>query len=191
MSSKRLFISIPPSAHLVVALTAYAKEIGYHEHIHWTTTENIHMTVLFLGNVKEAHTPLVIKAVEKAAKRIHPFALTFERFTLGPPGKRKYMFWARFKNNPSFTALAAAFKRELRMASKEHSARIVDLSRTKPPLPHITLARMKKRTPRATFPKGEKLAGETTEVHTIELLESHEKHGERIYTPLATFPLGS
>jgi 2'-5' RNA ligase len=44
--------------------------------VKWVEPENLHITLLFLGEVDARETPAVCKAVEEAARKIKPFPLT-------------------------------------------------------------------------------------------------------------------
>jgi len=53
----------------------------------WTRKENLHITLVFLGYVKDEELPEILKAVKETASRNQPFKLTLKRITYGPSEK--------------------------------------------------------------------------------------------------------
>jgi 2'-5' RNA ligase len=127
---KRLFIAIPLPDDIIQLLVAY-QSIIVHPNLAWVKPENLHITVHFLGNIQKNE---IHNIEEKLASLV-----TFPSFSL--QGKeikainrrgKIDMIWAGFQESNEFIILATQM------------AQILRLPLTHPPLPHITLARVKR-----------------------------------------------
>ncbi len=129
MKTKRVFIGIPVPPDTGEALFSYMKEYKDFHGIKWTTLQNLHVTVCFIGQVAEEEITRMNQLLPSFIFK--NFVLEFE--AIRPFTKRKTpdMIWATFRENIPFTDL-----------SKEiHHLSGIPL--TRPPLPHVTLGRIK------------------------------------------------
>jgi 2'-5' RNA ligase len=106
--------------------------------IRWTHPSDLHLTLLFIGEVDPGRQADVSSSVSKVFSAKSPFTLEAESLTTWGDIRKPNMLWLRFRRSPAFT--------DLRQNLQEAIAPVVSL---KPdysdPIPHVTMAR---------FPKG-------------------------------------
>lgn len=106
----------------------------------WVGKENIHITVLFLGNLDDNQLFKSIQTAEKILERHKPFLIKIDRLIFGPENKfPPRMIWAEIGKNQSFAALKGEVEDALfglpEYTHKEREKRAFN--------PHITVARIK------------------------------------------------
>ncbi|HPQ47082.1 MAG TPA: RNA 2',3'-cyclic phosphodiesterase [Clostridia bacterium] len=143
-----------------------------------TRLENLHMTIVFIGEADRIKTGHVIKALRETAKEI-------ERFNIAVNGissfrkKNKHTVICTIRNSLEMEKLHASTVRNLRKEGLEIEEVVFR--------PHITLARQ------AELIANEntiKIPEQTLEVDEICVMESSRINGVLTYTPLAKFRLG-
>ena len=65
--------------------------------VKWVEPENMHITLLFLGEVDELEVLAVCRAVEKAAKPLPPFAMNLVGLGCFPTPRRPKILWVGVK----------------------------------------------------------------------------------------------
>lgn len=170
----RLFFALdfPPSVkkqlkQLMDDLAAYA------EGGHFTHAENLHLTLVFLGDLPQERLPAVLEALE---------SLKAEGFQLGLSGFGSFerrggaLFWLGVEENSALFHLQRQLSTALEQAGFQLEKR-----RYKP---HITLGREVRLPPSFT---AEKLAWEglSVPIKEVVLMESARISGRLIYRPLA------
>ncbi len=70
---RRLFVALELPAPVADALTHIRHRLQYHAShpVRWVDSHNYHLTLLFLGEVEEAHLPAIRAAVDTARASIH------------------------------------------------------------------------------------------------------------------------
>lgn len=96
-----------------------------------TKTENLHVTLLFLGRTEEKDIPEICKGIEEAVGNTPAFAMNFTEIKTIRRRGVPAMLWADFKQNPSFEKLA--IKTALALTGEERHQTA-----------HVTLARIRK-----------------------------------------------
>jgi 2'-5' RNA ligase len=130
MSSKRLFLAIAIPPDFRSQLASYKHHIAL-ERLSWVKEENLHITLLFLGNIDIENIPTVEKKLASLTD-FKPFHLTCTRVIPVCRRGKLSMIWASFEESPDFTELATRVSDILHHPS-DH-----------PPLPHVTLARARR-----------------------------------------------
>lgn len=130
MSEKRLFVGIPLPEDIAQPLAACQKEAN-HPELAWVKTENLHITLLFMGNTK---TEEIDNIAEKLASLVTfpTFCLQFKEVQVIARRGKASMIWAAFERNDEFASFATQI------------AQILNIPPDHPPLPHITLCRVKR-----------------------------------------------
>ncbi|MFP4140004.1 MAG: RNA 2',3'-cyclic phosphodiesterase [Planctomycetota bacterium] len=93
----RSFIALNLDAPVRTALARIAGEIDQPPgcRIRWTAKENLHVTVKFLGEVRDSILPEVCRVAREAAKRVAPFTFGIYGVVSVPPqSPRPRMLWA-------------------------------------------------------------------------------------------------
>ena len=189
MKLKRIFIAINPPARTKAILYSYKDEwLGLP--VKWTKEENLHLTLLFLGYLKEEEIPAVIKKIEKISQKEKPFIVQLEEIIYAPPGKKTpRMIWVKGKEssplNRIFNQLEITlFNKEERVG--ERGKKIFN--------PHITLGRIRqwefKKLEPEERPKIEKKISLNFPAKSIEIEESELKREGPRYTILESCKLG-
>jgi len=131
----RVFIAYPLPLLFAESLRTVQQQNQSLNGFRWTPSENLHVTIFFIGEIQKEKIPAVTEAVSQVAKDCKTFHLEFDAITV--EGKRKNgMIWARFKKNPDYADLSV----NVYAAVKSLLMREPNI---KDPIPHITLARWK------------------------------------------------
>ncbi|PVY43059.1 RNA 2',3'-cyclic phosphodiesterase [Pontibacter virosus] len=131
--STRLFIAAPLPEALKQFFTEQANRYKS-EAIRQVPTENLHLTLYFIGNVPASRLPAIQDVTAHMARQFAPFDLHLAAIEPGPKPRSPRLIWARFNNHDAFAQLS----RSLTQALSEEPP----LNRE--PKPHVTLARFRK-----------------------------------------------
>lgn len=181
---KRLFIGVRPqiSEKFSDTISLLKNTLGT-SGIKWVPTENLHITIKFLGNTDIRDINKIPKAIQNSMANLKPFNLSFKSF--GAYGNRSpKVLWAGIEqpqplieifNNIESNFVSLGFKPEPRKFS-----------------PHLTIARIKKNISFNSledilFPFNESLL-QNTVIDKVILFESRTGNSSPIYTPMQTFP---
>lgn len=94
MSRLRTFIGIEPGKAIrdrIVALQDTLAQLG--TEVKWVEPENLHVTMLFLGEVVDKEVPEVCRAVSVCAGRHRPFTMSIEKAGCFPHPRRPRVLW--------------------------------------------------------------------------------------------------
>lgn len=133
----RLFLGIPPGPEMHHSLAAFAAEHAGLPGIRWTAPHNLHITAAFLGNVATAVLPNLCALIQVALRDIPPFELPFSRFRLAPKTRDPRMIWAQFEKEETWLRAVGQIDALLAQIQPQRTSR-------DSPIPHITLARLKR-----------------------------------------------
>jgi len=153
----------------------------------WVAPVNLHLTLLFLGEVGEREIPQLVEIIQKVIQNQPPFALKMKNICYGPSIKLPpRLIWVGIKKNQRLEEIANDLRDACSNAniSREMEGEFVG---------HITLARVKdwvwKRLELEERPEIEKEFNLKIEVHSIDLMESRLKRSAPEYVILQSFPL--
>ena len=93
MKLYRIFISIDLPDNVIDTLLAY-KEKWPELPARWTSKENLHLTLLFLGNTSEQELEALTSAMRQIGKRHASFELAVSGIQYGPSQEEPRMIWA-------------------------------------------------------------------------------------------------
>lgn len=104
----------------------------------WVETENLHLTLLFIGEVKDEVLPAILQAVEEAARGQENFVVKFQRVCYGP-GRAfpPRLIWVEGERNKILADLVERLKKEVLKRG------VLKQVEERPFVPHLTLARIK------------------------------------------------
>jgi len=104
----------------------------------WVREDNLHITLSFIGEVKDGVLPRVCETIERAAKDQEAFDIILEKTCYGAVNRGvPRLIWVETKENSKLKALAVKLKKEL----KEQG--ILRQPDSRPFSGHITLARVR------------------------------------------------
>lgn len=184
----RTFIAFPldePIIRLLLKAQENLSQVG--ADVHWMERENLHLTLKFLGNVRDEELPGICSILDEAASQVEPFDFAIAGLTSAPPMGQMRMIWAKIDEptgrlqllhemlDDAFESLG--YRKERRMFN-----------------PHLTVGRVKTsrnvqqlRAAVAAFADSEFGVQPADEVVAYSSLLTREGP---IYTPLRAAPLG-
>ena len=185
---RRVFIAINLPENLKEKLLKFEKNFPELP-ANWVKKENLHLTLVFLGYLKDFHLKKVKEIVKEIAKDFSPFSVFLKRVCFGPPKiLPPRLIWVELEKNESLENLVKRLQEKL----KENKVPFVVEEREF--LPHITLARIKKwefqRMETEERPRVNESINESFEVKSIEIMESHLKRSGAEYEVIESCLLG-
>ncbi len=178
---KRLFVGISVPDDIKKRIFRVADKEFKNADIALAAKENYHLTLDFLGYVREEKIPEICDSIRAAAGEQESFEIDFLRIETGPSEKSKRLVWITGEENEQLNELASGLDRDFGAA----------FARRKKFIPHITLARIK-RGGRGLAPADLDKKIDfvfSVPVYSIELFESKYERGKRVYYVLESFPL--
>lgn len=132
---KRLFLAVLLSDETVRKIREACSDLKLScPDVRWTRDENLHVTVVFLGNVPEQSIEPLCNGFSDVLSGIETFSMIADRATAGPSDSSSNMLWLGFQESEQFSSLV----------KKAHdvASRHIDISPLREPvIPHVTLAR--------------------------------------------------
>jgi RNA 2',3'-cyclic 3'-phosphodiesterase len=150
----------------------------------WTSGDQLHITLVFLGQIEEANAPAIADAVRTPIP-VAPFALTFAGVGVFPARGAPRVVWL---GTTTGSAEAASVQRLV----GERVRRLGVELESRPFRPHVTLARWRGAVPgdrRRLLAANTGRAVATIDVDHVTLFHSKPLPGGSQYTPLAVGPL--
>nr|WP_067681312.1 RNA 2',3'-cyclic phosphodiesterase [Nocardia miyunensis] len=181
--SLRLFLAVEPDPELRRGLSRIIDELKREprgDHVRWVRSENLHLTLRFLGAVATEDVTGISSLIRTATGKIGPFHVQVDTIAPFPSRKSPRAVVANITPSSELLELAAAL---------EKTARSAGFAREKRPYaPHITLGRL---TGSHTPPLREAMNAdlEPLTVDKITLVKSEQIEHARRYTPLEYFSL--
>lgn len=153
MRQMRLFVAINFPDEIKNTLGSFIKDIrALPSNAKWVETENLHLTVCFLGDVPAIKIAFIVEALRRSVEGVSPFYLNLGGVGLFPSKERPRVFWAGVSGE---TAALLQLNSQVQQGLK----RIGFATGEKRFSPHLTLARL--RSPEgfpAVFDQAEKIA---------------------------------
>lgn len=154
---------------------------------HWSGPENLHVTLVFLGNTSEEEIEEIKRIVRKTASRHSPFSFSLSKVVYGPSEKQARMVWATGESKKLLS---------LQKDLNDALARSLDLSFTPEKRPfslHLTLARFRewefqKIEPEERPEVNEEISLEVP-VSSFQIMESKLKRTGAEYSVIESIPL--
>jgi len=188
--TKKLFLSIPIERHFRRVFDRYRDVNGRRvSYVRWTPERNMHVTVLFIGEVTVSKVPALVECLADALIPIDPFALRLQKVSYAPPGRQADMVWAYWE--PSNTLDAASHAAYRAVCDAGLVPQDSFKNGVEPLIGHIMLGRFKKGAVVQTLielPRTE-LEGHDMLVEDVELMESRPTPNGSEYSVLETFSL--
>ncbi len=191
---KRIFIAINLPKEIKLELEKLEKEINdlfpselNRGMIRWLKKDNLHITLLFIGWVKEEEIIQTCQIAKKVAQNKKNFSLRFKKVCYGPPKKiPPRLIWIELEKKPELLELAEELKKETAKAGILRKIEKREFS------PHITLARIKtwqwRKIEPEERPEIEREISLDFEVNSIEIMESKLKKSGAEYNIIESIP---
>jgi RNA 2',3'-cyclic 3'-phosphodiesterase len=179
----RAFVAVFPPPEIRAAALARALETVRDpgERMRWIKPENVHLTLKFLGNIREEVLDDLCGALEETCERYAPFDVGVMGLGAFPSTRRARILWAGVGvGSERLSALAMGIDAALVPLGFQHEKR--------PYTPHLTLGRMRGR------PASLDLSQDTEEfgsfrLRRVELTESTLSAEGAVYRPVQGFVL--
>ncbi len=159
MQDVRSFIAVPLPPSIAKSATRLLANLKHEDDgIRWVPTDNLHLTLKFLGDVNNRELPAVCQAIRKVCADFDPFPLEFSG-TRALPSLEKARVLCVGVRDESETLTTMVGRLEKQMADLGFKPEPRDY------VPHLTLGRVRKTSSRASAAVLDRLA----EYRTIEL----------------------
>ena len=186
---RRIFIAINLSEKIKENLVSYQRKWPELP-IKWTKKDNLHITLVFIGHVKDEEIPEICNIVEEIAGKNTSFSINLNKIIYAPPKKMPpRMVWASGEKSEELTKLqqglensllASPFKKNVKQEKRLYS-------------PHITLGRIRawefKQLEIEERPGVNEDVSLNFEVNSVEIMESQLKRTGAEYTVLNSYNL--
>lgn len=94
---KRLFTAIHLDKDSLKAIEKYRDAMGKETpFFRWTAVNNLHITLVFFGDIEEEKIPELSEKLEKIAANTKSFKLIFDHAIYAPPNRPTSMIWLMF-----------------------------------------------------------------------------------------------
>ena len=182
----RVFIAINPPENIKKKLLFFQRELKKIP-ARWAKEDNLHITLIFLGNLKDEELFEVSQVIQDVSRSVSPFTIRLNKICYGPPGKiPPRMIWILGEKSQPLANLRESSEKELLAADKLGGIKI----ERREFAPHITLGRIRQwewqRLDPEEIQETEKDISLSFEVQSIELMESRLKRGGTEYAILQT-----
>ena len=188
----RIFIAINLPGEIKKELKEITQELNYSFPekgiVRWVGKDNLHLTLLFLGNIREEALLETSEIVKKTVQKENPFSLKLTNIQYGPPGKMPpRLIWLNIEKKPELVEVVENLKKEI--AEKG----ILNKFEEKAFSPHITLGRIRafqwRRMEPEERPNIEREVNLDFGVDSIDIMESNLKRTGAEYTILESIKL--
>ena len=180
----RTFVAVFPPPEVREEALAAARRLPLCDRVRWVKPENFHLTLKFLGDVREEDQEDVHAALEEVCAGHAPFDVGLAGLGAFPSARRARILWAGVgEGYERLRSLAADLDAALAPLGFESEGRLYK--------PHMTLGRVRGRPARLDLPPGWTPGAGNLEFRTgsVELMESVLDPEGPVYETLGTFAL--
>jgi RNA 2',3'-cyclic 3'-phosphodiesterase len=205
VARQRIFIAVEISDRIRQALIDLQRELMQNvPEVKWTTPENLHITLHFLGDVDQLDMVPICRVAKQVASKLHSFRLNVAGIGCFPTPRRPKVLWAGLTDGVE----------ELKTLQEQLTAPLMETGcyrrEERSFTPHITLGRIAsgekedaKALPKITGANEEEFSWvkllETyelwqagyCEIESVVVMTSEPKRGGMTYSPAARVPLKS
>lgn len=186
MSLLRAFIAIeiPPEIKRAISsrTASLQKESG--RAVRWVATENIHLTLKFLGEISSNSLDMLSQAIYSECAQVSPFQVVVETLGCFPSLRRPRIIWIGLVIPPELKRLQRQVETSV--------ARLGYAPDDKPFSPHLTIGRVREQATAAELQNLRELLEQTTintlgsfSVNEVNLYKSELKPEGPVYTRLS------
>jgi 2'-5' RNA ligase len=95
-----LAISIPCGIEFPAMVERLKKNLQHEKYINYVKTNQIHLTLKFLGSTPEEDIPAIVESCQKVAKKHQPFTMDFDRTGLFGSNRVPRVLWLGMNDQP-------------------------------------------------------------------------------------------
>lgn len=160
----------------------------------WVKDFNLHITLSFLGYVKDEELMEIIKKTESVCKNHSGFEIKLSKIVFGPTGKKPAkMIWAVGDKNENLSKLANDLEKALFSGINQNMEKYLPKKKEKIFSSHVTLARLKQfqmnRIEPDEIPEIDEDINFNFEVNSVEIMETELKKSGPTYIVLESIQL--
>lgn len=192
MSVIRAFIAIDLSQEIQSRLESVSDELQNRvgrAPVRWVPTENIHLTLKFLGDVSVANLEVLKKILAAETQAHHPFEMSVGELGAYPSLQRPRVLWVGVEAPPELQSIQRGIENETARLGYDREKRAFSA--------HLTIGRIS----RNATSKDVRRIGETlsayklgflgaTRVKEVKLFQSDLRPGGAVYTCISAAALG-
>lgn len=182
----RAFIAIEiPEAILdrIASHTADLRRSLGDEIIRWVPTNNIHLTLKFLGDISSANVDILAQVLTAETRQIRPFTIQISRLGVFPDLRRPRVIWIGVESPPALKMLQHGLETS--------AERLGYAAEDRPFSPHLTIGRIRQRTSTQQNQRIRDILSDvkigelgSAQVDVIHIFKSDLKPGGAVYTRL-------
>jgi 2'-5' RNA ligase len=177
----RTFVAVFPPLEVRREALSWAKRRSSDDRVRWTSPENVHLTLKFLGNVEAEAFGSIRAALGEVCAQHAPFDAALAELGAFPSARRAKTLWiGAGEGSDRLRSLAADVDNAL--------APLGFVREKRPYVPHLTLGRARGRPLHLNLPSGAEVA--RFRVRRVELAESRLAAEGAIYRTVGGFALG-
>ena len=187
----RMFIAVDFSPEIIAKIariSEYLQTQTPSKALKWVAPENLHLTLKFMGDVREDHLDAIEQGIKEAMKGQPSFKISIEGMGMYPNASQPRVLWLGIKDTGNLSQIHHKLALALQEFYPEPEKR--------PFSPHLTIARIRQNGDRETIRQTGKTLSQfkadslgTLNVRSIQLYKSDLTPQGPIYTPLLTVPL--
>jgi 2'-5' RNA ligase len=183
----RCFVAVELSPALRQPLIELLKTLPESRGVRWCTEDQLHVTLKFLGEVRDADLPRVTEVVREVALEVEPFSIRLSGVGGFPSRSSPRVLWVGL-DDP-----AGGCARWVELAEPRF-AKLGFEPENRPFTAHVTLGRSKDRDGsavlRRVLEEARPLPAKDMQVAHVVLFESRLRPQGALYVPVLTAPLG-
>jgi 2'-5' RNA ligase len=188
MSVIRAFIAIEIAADVqqnIVQLVTVLKEKLHNVPVRWVPTENVHLTLKFLGDVSETNLEMLKRIIQKETAEQPPFEVAVAGLGAFPTNHRPRVIWVGMQAPPTLMNIQHGIENETNRLGYAREEREFS--------PHLTLGRVSRNASVSDIHKISEVLNLTevgslgvTRIKSVNLYRSDLKSSGAVYTCLNT-----
>lgn len=183
-----LAFELPPDIKKeVTRITGKVKRTGLAAS--WAKPDNIHLTVVFMGDVDEKDIPDIISSIDNVAVKYNEFDISLGGMGLFPDIRRPRVLWLGLNGEiESLSSLRDNLQKPLEIYGVEQERRAFK--------PHLTLGRFRRPVKERSLlqkilDEYSGISGPDGKLDELILFKSELKPGGSVYTRIHSWPLGN
>lgn len=181
----RAFLAIRPDDEVLKTLKEVQQELGQAGiDARWVTADAIHLTIQFLGDVREHELPEIERGLREAIATVRPFDVDFRALGVFPNQKRPRVVWVGLYGE-GIALLSDVIETVLSPLGFPPEEREMT--------PHITLGRLRSVRGTETLVRIIRASSErsfgASRMSAVTLYRSQLRPDGAVYTPVTSFPL--